>query len=85
MMLVVWLCRLGDLLSRGVAAMMILAIRCYQWTLSPLLGDVCRFQPSCSRYFVDAVRKYGPWRGAIKGLHRIARCNPWNPGGDDPA
>ncbi len=60
------------------------AIKVYQKTLSPLLGNVCRFQPSCSRYMVGAVEKYGLWRGGLKGLRRISKCHPWNPGGYDP-
>jgi putative membrane protein insertion efficiency factor len=56
----------------------------YQRTLSPLLGPVCRFQPSCSRYMAEALRKYGLVRGLGKGLARLARCHPWHPGGYDP-
>lgn len=59
-------------------------VRLYQWTLSPLLGPLCRFTPSCSEYMVQAVRKYGPLRGAWRGLLRICRCHPWHPGGFDP-
>jgi putative membrane protein insertion efficiency factor len=58
--------------------------RCYQELISPLIGPVCRFEPSCSRYFIEAVRKYGAIRGAIKGVWRICRCHPWNQGGYDP-
>jgi uncharacterized protein len=58
--------------------------RCYQFTISPLLGRRCRFEPSCSAYFIGAVRKYGAIRGAWKGVCRIGRCHPWNPGGYDP-
>jgi hypothetical protein len=56
----------------------------YQWTLSPLLGQHCRFQPSCSKYFIGAVQKYGIMRGTWHGIARICRCHPWNPGGYDP-
>jgi len=79
--------RVRDLLawpSRLVIALLIGCIRVYQWTLSPLLGDVCRFHPSCSRYMVEALRKYGLIRGLFKGTRRILRCHPWNPGGYDP-
>lgn len=64
--------------------MLILFVRGYQVTLSPLLGDRCRFHPSCSQYFIEAVRKYGAIRGAAKGVWRLARCHPFNPGGYDP-
>jgi putative membrane protein insertion efficiency factor len=56
----------------------------YQVTLSPLLGNVCRFEPSCSRYMVGSLRKYGLLRGLTRGLRRLSRCHPWNAGGYDP-
>jgi putative membrane protein insertion efficiency factor len=56
----------------------------YRLCLRPVLPAVCRFEPSCSEYFLLAVRKYGPVRGACKGVGRICRCNPWNRGGYDP-
>lgn len=72
-----WLLRLPGLL-------LIAAVRGYQIFISPLLGRHCRFEPSCSAYFIQAVRKYGAIRGSLKGIWRICRCNPWNPGGWDP-
>jgi putative membrane protein insertion efficiency factor len=63
---------------------LILFVRVYQVVLSPLLGGSCRFNPSCSAYFIEAVRKYGPWRGGWMGLRRILRCHPFHPGGPDP-
>jgi len=56
----------------------------YKLLINPLLGHRCRFEPSCSTYFILAVRKYGAIRGAWKGICRIGRCHPWNPGGYDP-
>lgn len=70
--------------SRAAIAAMIGLIRVYQVTLSPLLGNVCRFEPSCSRYMVGALKKYGLFRGSFKGVGRVLRCHPWNPGGYDP-
>ena len=67
----------------GVAACIGL-IRVYQKTLGPILGPACRFEPSCSRYTIEALRKYGLVRGLAKGTWRIVRCNPFNPGGHDP-
>ena len=61
-----------------------LLIRGYQLAIAPLIGDVCRFEPSCSRYMVGALRKYGVIRGLWKGTGRLLRCHPWNPGGYDP-
>ena len=72
-------------LFRDIPAWILIAlVRCYQWLLSPLLGRQCRFEPSCSHYFIGAVRKYGPVKGTLRGLWRICRCNPFNPGGEDP-
>ena len=63
---------------------LIYLIRIYQFTLSPLLGSSCRFEPSCSHYAIDALRKYGPLRGSWLSIKRISRCHPLNEGGYDP-
>lgn len=76
--------RIGAFLWRIPAGVLILLARGYQILLSPLLGRHCRFEPSCSQYFIEAVRKYGAARGAWRGLRRLLRCHPWNPGGYDP-
>jgi len=68
----------------ALAGLLILAIRAYQVTLSPLIGPVCRFEPSCSRYMIGAIRKYGVLKGVWKGTGRVLRCHPWHPGGYDP-
>ena len=60
-----------------------LFIRAYQLTLSPLLGNHCRFYPSCSQYCHDALEEHGVWSGLLLGLKRIIRCHPGNPGGID--
>jgi len=59
-------------------------IRAYQVTLSPWIGQACRFEPSCSRYMLEAVEKYGARRGVWRGVLRICRCHPFRPGGYDP-
>jgi len=64
--------------------MVIGLVRLYQWTLSPIFGRQCRFQPTCSHYMIQAVEKYGVVRGVLKGLWRIVRCNPFCRGGYDP-
>ncbi len=67
-----------------LSAFLIAGVRCYQACLRPILPAVCRFEPSCSEYFIEAVHKYGPLRGAYRGVKRICRCNPWTAGGYDP-
>jgi len=62
----------------------ILVIRLYQVTLSPLLGPVCRFEPSCSRYAVTCLQRFGLFRGSWLTIRRLGRCHPWHPGGYDP-
>jgi len=74
----------AKLICRLPATALIAAARVYQWTLSPLVGRQCRFEPTCSAYFILAVRKYGAVRGAWLGMRRIGRCHPWNAGGYDP-
>ena len=59
-------------------------IRTYQWTLSAITGPTCRFEPTCSAYTEQAVRRHGPIGGLWLGLKRLARCHPWSPGGEDP-
>jgi uncharacterized protein len=59
-------------------------VRIYQWTLGLVLGGRCRFYPSCSEYFILAVKKYGAVSGSLRGIARICRCHPFHPGGYDP-
>lgn len=66
------------------AMFLIGCVRLYQIFLSPFFGGQCRFHPSCSQYFIEAVRKYGAVYGGLKGLKRICRCHPYHPGGYDP-
>ena len=66
------------------ARTIILLVRVYQFTLSPIFGRQCRFQPTCSHYMIGAVEKYGAVRGSLKGIWRIIRCNPFCAGGYDP-
>jgi putative membrane protein insertion efficiency factor len=61
------------------------AIRCYQVTLSSLMGRQCRFLPTCSSFTDDAIQAHGVWAGGWMGLARICRCHPWGGSGFDPA
>lgn len=71
--------------NRGVLALALLgAVRGYQVLLSPIVGGACRFEPSCSRYMVEAIERHGAARGAWLGARRLARCHPFGSGGFDP-
>ena len=67
-----------------IGGLLIVLVRMYQQALSPLVGGQCRFVPTCSEYFIQAVRKKGALRGAAAGLWRVVRCNPFSRGGYDP-
>ncbi|MGH8742826.1 MAG: membrane protein insertion efficiency factor YidD [Burkholderiales bacterium] len=60
------------------------AITIFQYLLSPFLGRLCRFAPSCSEYANEAIIRYGVLKGTWLGMRRILRCHPWHPGGYDP-
>ena len=75
---------LWRLMSQVPVWLLVAAARAYQKLISPLLGNRCRFHPTCSEYFIEAVKKHGVVRGSWRGLRRIARCHPWHPGGYDP-
>jgi putative membrane protein insertion efficiency factor len=62
----------------------VLPIRVYQLLLSPMLGERCRYYPSCSEYAVQAITQYGILRGLVLAGWRLLRCNPWSRGGFDP-
>ncbi|MGE5383986.1 MAG: membrane protein insertion efficiency factor YidD [Omnitrophica WOR_2 bacterium] len=59
-------------------------IRLYQLAISPYLPPSCRYTPSCSAYGIEALKKYGPFKGGWLTIKRIASCNPWGGSGYDP-
>jgi len=71
-------------MRRLVIAAMVFAIRVYQRAISPFLPRSCRFEPSCSQYFVEALQKRGVVMGTLLGTWRILRCNPFGRYGYDP-
>ena len=71
-------------ISKFFGWILILPVKLYQWILSPLLPNSCRYSPTCSVYMIEAVKKYGPLKGGWLGIKRIARCNPWGGHGHDP-
>lgn len=62
----------------------ILLIRFYQLAISPYLGPCCRYTPTCSAYAIEAIAKYGVFKGGWLAVKRISRCHPWHEGGYDP-
>lgn len=71
-------------LARLLKSMVLFLIKFYQKFLSPLFPPVCRFKPTCSVYAVQAIEKYGVFKGGFLALWRIIRCNPFSKGGYDP-
>ena len=64
--------------------LMILLIKFYQKCISPLLPNVCRYTPSCSQYFIEALQIHGVIKGSWLGIKRLLRCHPWGGSGYDP-
>ncbi|HEY5048203.1 MAG TPA: membrane protein insertion efficiency factor YidD [Rhizomicrobium sp.] len=68
-----WIYSLREL---GVALLLV-PVRLYQWCISPLFPPVCRFEPSCSHYAVEALKVHGAWHGSGLALRRLLRCHPF--------
>ena len=75
---------LTQLLTTGLAALLLALISFYRQWISPLLGPRCRFIPSCSAYGLEAISRHGPWRGSWLTLRRLLRCHPFSACGCDP-
>jgi len=73
--------RLPELAAAGLLSGLVWA---WRLTLGPLLGPACRYQPTCSGYALEALRRHGPWRGSWLAVRRLARCHPWGSSGYDP-
>ncbi len=67
-----------------MATLLVALVRLYQWTLSPLLGPACRYEPSCSQYTVEAIHRHGAHRGCVLAARRLSRCHPLGDSGYDP-
>ena len=67
-----------------IQRILIALVRAYQFGISPDIGAQCRYTPTCSAYFIEAVEKYGALKGSWLGIRRILRCHPGRPGGYDP-
>lgn len=71
-------------MRRVVSKIFILLIRFYQLSISPILGQNCRYSPTCSQYSIEAINKYGALKGGWMALKRIFSCHPWGGSGYDP-
>ncbi len=72
------------MICKGIAKIMLGLIWFYRHCISPLTPAACRYTPTCSQYAVEAIKKYGPFKGGWLALKRILRCNPWGGSGYDP-
>jgi len=72
--------------AANAAAVFLLSLLVWGWRLlfAPLVGPGCRFEPTCSAYSLEALRRHGAFRGALLTLRRLARCHPWGGAGYDP-
>ena len=64
--------------------LLIIPIRLYQYCISPMLGNHCRFHPTCSSYAIEAIEKHGCIKGSWLAIKRIFQCHPWGKSGYDP-
>lgn len=72
------------LLYSFIRNLLIGVIKIYQYTISPMLGASCRYEPSCSQYGIEALKKYGSLKGGYLTVKRILSCHPWGGHGHDP-
>jgi uncharacterized protein len=73
-----------NILKGFVGGIFIILIRLYQYLISPLTGASCRYTPTCSQYAIEAIKKYGAFKGGWLTIKRIVSCNPWGGHGHDP-
>jgi putative membrane protein insertion efficiency factor len=72
------------MINKYISFPLILIIRLYQLFISPLLGQNCRYLPTCSEYSVKSLKEHGLFRGSILSIKRISKCHPWGSHGFDP-
>ncbi|HEY0053946.1 MAG TPA: membrane protein insertion efficiency factor YidD [Pedobacter sp.] len=76
--------KISKIILRPISFIFLLLIKLYQYLISPLFGGSCRYAPTCSNYGVEAIKKYGPFKGLWLTVKRISRCHPWGGHGPDP-
>lgn len=62
----------------------IVLVKIYQWIISPIIPQSCRYTPTCSNYMIEAIHEWGPFKGLYLGIKRISSCHPWGGSGFDP-
>jgi len=72
------------MMMKIAASLAMTILRIYKYAISPILPPSCRFTPTCSEYAIEAIAKYGIFKGARMGFKRLMRCHPFNSGGYDP-
>jgi len=73
-----------NIIIKTITFPFIIIIKIYQLLISPLFPSSCRFTPTCSNYTVEALKKYGLFKGGWLGIKRISKCHPWGKSGHDP-
>ncbi|MFA5848539.1 MAG: membrane protein insertion efficiency factor YidD [Bacteroidales bacterium] len=68
----------------SLSLLFLILIRFYQYAISPLKPQSCRYTPTCSSYAIEAIKKHGPFKGFYLAVRRISRCHPWGGHGYDP-
>ncbi|MFT3994185.1 MAG: membrane protein insertion efficiency factor YidD [Dysgonomonas sp.] len=71
-------------MKRLISYILLLPIYFYRYSISPMFPAACRYTPTCSEYAIQAIKKYGPFKGLILAIKRIGRCHPWGGHGYDP-
>ena len=71
-------------MMKVIGYIFMIPVKLYQWIISPILPQSCRYHPTCSNYMIQAIKEWGPFRGAWMGIKRIASCHPWGGMGNDP-
>jgi len=72
------------MIKQLINAIFIFPVKIYQWIISPILPNSCRYNPTCSNYMIEAIKEWGPLRGSWLGIRRISSCHPWGGTGEDP-
>jgi putative membrane protein insertion efficiency factor len=73
-----------NILKKIFSFPIVVLVKIYQWIISPIFPQACRYTPTCSSYMIEALNEWGPIKGLYLGLKRIGSCHPWGGHGHDP-